>query len=186
MFIYTNNQCSDNFVELISNYFSYKINATTPLFDQIILSFKTKDRIIESFRTTQRKTPEDFIRCTLLPKETRICFVDNTYFSEMKAKRIYYIQPMSYHHHLSKEEIMERLRRLDIVLPPGIYDKLYTFPENISKNYKDYFQYKKNTDKLVAQKMMYHIKDFFHLIKVRPRTKRKVHFSRKFTHKFRS
>ena len=185
VFIYTNNQCADNFVELISNYFSYKINASPPLFDQIIRAFKSGNKIIEAFRTTHKKTPEDFIRCTLLPKTTKICFIDNTHFPEMEAKRIYYIQPMAYHHHLSKSDITDRLTSLNIPSLPNIYDKLITFPHEILTKYEDYFKLKKEIDDTVARKIMYHIKDFFRLVSVRRRTKKYHHFSRKFTRKFR-
>lgn len=192
IFVYTNNQCSYEFVELISNYFSYKLGIDDRcLFDQIIRSFKIGNDRIEMLRTTKNKTHADFIRCTLLPRNTQILFIDNSYFTDMKNGRIYYIQPLSYHHHLSKETIIGRLessRKCRIIpfyrdLLQEIYDNLYTFPESVNNNYKTYFEMKKKTDMMVARKMMYYIRDFFLLTRPKRRTKKQRPFSNRFTRK---
>ena len=192
IFVYTNNQCSDEFVELISNYFSYKLGIDEGrLFDQIIRSFKIGNKQIEMLRTTQQKTHADFIRCTLLPRNTQIFFIDNSYFPEMENGRIYYIQPQSYHHHLSKETIIGRLegsrscRSIPFYrdLLDEIYDDLYTFPENVNNKYKTYFAIKKKTYMMVARKMMYYIRDFFFLTRPKRRTKKRRPFSNRFTRK---
>lgn len=182
-FIYTNNKCSYEFVELISDYFSYKLGIDYGgLFDQIIRAFKVDNKIIEIMRTTKQKTHTDFIQCTLLPQKTKICFIDNTYFPDMENPRIYYIQPLSYHHHLSKEDIINRLPiYCDSITT--IYDDLHTFPDSIMSKYNDYLKMKKKTDALVARKMMYYIQDFFYLTTTKRRTKNKRHLSKRITRK---
>lgn len=188
LFIYTNNKCSYEFVELISKYFSYKLGITDgELFDQIIRSFKVNGKIVEVFRTTQNKTHDDFIRCTLIPPKTQICFIDNSYFNEMENKRVYYIQPMSYHHGIFKEEIIKRLTYFaNKPILDKLYDNLYAFPQDIFEKNKGYFETKKNIHKIVAQKIMYHIKDFFYLTRPRKKTKKLFYLSSRYTQKVRS
>ena len=167
IFIYTNNKCSYDFVELISKYFSYKLGiADNNLFDQIIRAFKVGNKIVEVSRTTQEKTHTDFIRCTLLPPKTQMCFIDNSYFPEMENKRIYYIQPLSYRHDLTKDEIINRLKKENQCKPSKIYstvdekflnrlyDKLYAFPRGIFEKHREYFETKHEINKLVSQKIM--------------------------------
>ena len=186
IFIYTNNQCSYDFVELISNYYSYKLGIENgELFDQIIRSFKVGGRTVEVARTTQQKTYTDFIRCTLLPPTTQIFFIDNSYFPDMEAKRIYYIQPQSYHHHLSKEEIIRRLdkRLISNLVLKNIYYDLTTFTKSNIEKHINYIEMKKNVDMFVAKKIMYHIKEFFHITRPRKDTKKNWHLSAKYTRK---
>ena len=186
VFIYTNNQSHYDIVGSISSYFSNKLG-TNDFFNKVIRSFKIGDRIVEINRTTRNKTHDDFIRCTLLPKRTQICFIDNSYFPEMENSRVYYIQPMSYHHHLSKEEIMRRLDCISLSSQERdrIYDRLITFPEATMKGHCDYLEMKKNMDKMVAKKMMYHIRDFFFLTHRRAKTKKRLGFFQRLTRKLR-
>jgi len=188
LFIYTNNQCSYEFVELISKYFSYKLGITDgELFDQIIRAFKVNGQIIEVFRTTQNKTHNDFIRCTLLPPKTQICFIDNSYFNEMENKRVYYIQPMSYHHGIHKEEIIKRLTHFaNKSILDKLYDDLYAFPQDIFEKNRAYFETKQKINKMVSKKIMYHIKDFFYLTQPRRKTKKMLYISSRYSRKVRS
>ena len=172
IYIYTNNQCSQLWTEMICNYFNYKLNIpeNTPLFDKLILAFKINDIPVELSRTTHDKTHSDFIRCTLLPKSTQICFIDNSYFPNMKNERVYYIQPRSYHHNLSFDEIIQRITNINL----GIEVDISSFTNVLKLNNRiaiEKRQYR-NYDIFVAQKMMYHIKDFFYLTKRKIRTKK--------------
>jgi hypothetical protein len=188
IFIYTNNKCLYDFVDLISNYFSYKLGILKNdpiLFDQIIRSFKINNKIIEINRTTRYKTYNDFIRCTSLPKNTRICFIDNNYFSFMKNSYVYYIQPLSYHHHLSKEQIIYRILNLGLEesVIQTIYNKLYTFNNTQIYKYYDYIHNKKNIDIFVYHKLIYHIKYFLYITRKHNKTKKKYKFISRFTRK---
>ena len=96
---------------MIVRYFNNKISSSqspSPLFDQIIYAFKINNIQIELNRTTTKKTHDDFIRCTMLPSTTSICFIDDFMYKDMKKERIYYIKPKAYRHHLSTDEIIIR------------------------------------------------------------------------------
>ena len=186
IYIYTNNQCSVEWTQLISKYFDYKLNLNAPLFDQIINAFKINDKRIELLRTSHDKIHNDFITCTLLPNITEICFVDNSYFDAMRNDYIYYIQPRSYYHHLSPKEIINRFINSNVGKSLSSANKVLFY-----KNLYDYFQrdvyYKQTanvskkieTDIYVAQKIMYHIKEFFFLAKRKKRTRKiKLYFGK--------
>jgi hypothetical protein len=175
VYIYTNNQCSQEWVKLITDYFHYKLNCQTVLFDQTICAFKINNRRVEFLRTTHSKTYDDFLKCTLLPKSTEICFVDNSYFVDMNTERVYYIKPRSYYHSLSTKDIVNRF--LQFYLPNsssvlenhGTNQQIETVLKHHFEQYGRVYDYlprylpHRELDILVAQKMMYHIKEFFYI-----------------------
>ena len=85
-----------------------------PLFNHTIGAFKIKNTIVEPKRTSNKKLYDDFIKCTLLPKSTEICFIDNSYHQDMVQDKIYYIQPRSYYHNLCLTEVINRFYNSDI------------------------------------------------------------------------
>lgn len=160
VFLYTNNQCSPEWVDLILRYFEQDM---PNLFDQTICAFKINQQRIERLRTTHAKTYGDLIKCTLLPKNSEICFVDNTFYPKMMHDRVYYIQPKSYYHGLSGQEIVYRFMtewKLFTVFDIG---KLFDF-SSLTKQPKDSL--------VVAQKIMYHLKEYFLLSSKSPKTKK--------------
>jgi hypothetical protein len=160
VFLYTNNQAhgSENsrWLHLIIQYFHERIDAQNPpLFDKIIAAFKINNRVVEPLRTTHDKIYSDFIRCTVVPKTAEICFIDNTYYDNMRNNRVYLIVPASYNHGLSKSTILSRLTNM----------KSYKLPDDFiqswfSTHYIGNLKRAKN-DLTVSQKLMYHIKEFF-------------------------
>ena len=170
IYIYTNNQAHPKWISMITNYFDHKLNLKNKkLFDKTIHAFKINDKRLELKRTTHKKTWSDFIKCTLLPINTEICFIDNTNFESMKKEKVYYIQPMSYFHHLSGEQIVNRFMHSKIA-------KNILKADSDKRNLKDFILSRKQnesslnekenntllrTNILVSQKIMYHIKDFF-------------------------
>jgi hypothetical protein len=174
LYIYTNNQCSVEWCKLIANYFSYKLDSDIELFDQIIYAFKINNEIVQIGRTAHNKKYNDFVRCSLLPPKTKICFVDNSYFCEMKNDMVYYIQPMSYFHNLSPGVIIDRYFNSPLSKDTAMFDTHYILYKNFLK--KDRFNYYSikdiSIDVIVAQKMMYHIREFFYLIQNNIRTKK--------------
>lgn len=127
IFLYTNNQGSSVWLDTIVDYFNEELTKKNNLpnfFDQVIQSFKIGTQKVELNRTTQMKTYNDLIRCTLLPNETEICFVDNSYYQYMKHPKVFYIQPRSYHHMMSKEDIQERFTFAET---SGILNDFYPF-----------------------------------------------------------
>ena len=181
--LYTNNQCSqpDNskWISLIITYITRRICNETmkmPLFDKIICAFKIDGQIIEPSRTTQNKTYNDLIKCTLLPKTAEICFIDNSYYKKMMNDRVYYIQPKSYQHSLSTDEIIERfisnwtLFKLDKTAESKLYD-LFLIHGRI-KPARSLNDNAINVDLIVSQKIMYYLKEFFLLTTKKQKTKK--------------
>ena len=180
IYIYTNNQCPPEWCKLIAKYFDYKLGCETELFDKIICAFKINNKIVEVGRTSHNKTYNDFIKCTILPKKTRLCFVDNSYFNEMVNDNVYYIQPKSYIHHLSSETILDRFLGSDLCKNSLIDTEQYLFSDYLYGQffkrgfYNNAHVTKKmlETDIIVAQKMMYYIKEFFYVANKKARTKK--------------
>ena len=94
--IYTNNNGPKFWVNLIKDYFEYKLNYK--LFDRIIRAFKINGEIIEPKRTSYEKKHSDFINCTRLPENTQICFLDDQKHIEMEHPNVFYINIEPYLH----------------------------------------------------------------------------------------
>ena len=188
IFLYTNNQSSNQWVNMICNYFNFKLNIIKPntLFDQIIYAFKINNKVVEQLRTSHKKKHSDFIKCTLMPNNTEICFIDNTYFNDMNNKRVYYIQPLSYQHNLHIKDIVSRLFNSDFnkYIPNTDTNRLI-FYNNLSSNRYDYnegsFNKLLDTNIIVSQKIMYYIKDFFLITNKKNKTKKKIYSLNKYT-----
>jgi hypothetical protein len=175
---------------MISNYFDYKLKTDSPLFDQIICAFKINNKVVEINRTTHNKTYNDFIKCTILPKKTKICFIDNTYFYEMKGDRVYYIQPRSYIHNITVDIIIERFLTSSIYKEYIHGSQNFLLADFLYKQFlkKDFISVIPPQDNLIsnitiAQKMMYHIKDFFYLSQKKIKTRKIKYSLGKFTRK---
>ena len=178
LYIYTNNQCSINWITLITNYFNYKLKLENQLFDKTIYAFKIDNRRIEPFRTSHSKTSVDLINCTMMPRNTEVCFIDNSNFSEMKTDKVYYIQPMSFIHGLSTKQIIERFASSklcsDLKGCNEITSFLYFFFGNKNSIHEaNNSLEKQEKDILVAQKIMFHIKEFFIVTEIAQKTRRK-------------
>jgi hypothetical protein len=196
LYVYTNNRAGKVWTHSIVNYFNRKISKRNNLFDQIIYAFKINNVHIELGRTTHKKTHDDFIRCTLLPKTTTICFIDDVNYKDMQKERIYYIKPKKYQHHVSSNEIINRF----------IYSKfgeLMLRTDSMKHAFKrDYIEKAMNigayhtdsrvtndvleNDILVSQKIMYHIKEYFLLTNKKTKTCKRKYPSFRFTRKHQS
>jgi hypothetical protein len=179
LYIYTNNRCRPPWVSFIARYFEYKMNINEDLFDKIISAFKINNKVIEVNRTSRKKTYSDFISCTVLPKTTEICFIDNTYYNEMLNEKVYYIQPRAYIHDLTIKQIIERFIHSDIskefIDEMENANRLRSYLNDwfLSNDSIDVVELEKTTiDFLVAQKMMYHIKEYFYLTNRKDKTRK--------------
>jgi hypothetical protein len=160
VYVYTNNQVSKNWSKMIVNYLENR-NKVMGLFNQIVHSFKIRKRQVEQRRTTHRKTPDDFIRCSLLPRNAEMCFVDNAYYKEMYHDKIYYIKPKSYFHGLKTENIVKRL--MDSCILKTKNDSFFTsyfLDKNLITHYKK-SKLDIDEDTYVSSKILHHIQDFF-------------------------
>ena len=169
IFLYTNNQCPKEWVDFILHYFEDKLN-TPGFFDKVVYAFKINNKIIEPLRTSHSKIYSDLIRCTLMPKNSEFCFIDNTYHKRMDHDRIYYIQPKSYEHGLLPKDIINRFfqKWQFFSLPTELEQNLnYLFSNIIIKKGCTVQE-----SILVSQKIMYHLKEYFLLSIKKPKTKK--------------
>ena len=165
MMIYTNNTGSKEWASKIIAYFEEKINEK--LIDQLIAAFKVNGKVIEICRTTHDKTHNDLIKCSKLPINSEICFIDDTYYPEMANDNVYYIHIKPYYHDIPFEEIVKRFIKSKIV--DEIIEKEYEHFEkymltNLKKqNYKytEKDEKEDNIDKIIGKYLISHLHIFF-------------------------
>jgi len=193
VYVYTNNQGPASWVLSITDYFNHRMKRKGKIFDHVIHAFKVNNRQIEPKRTSHNKTLDDFINCTLLPKRTAICFLDDMNYDDMKKERIYYIKPKAYRHSLSTYDIIDRF----------LYSKLSEVifaNDNLMSLFKEDFigrcqsakllttnrtahRMNYREDILITQKIMYHVREFFLLSKKKSYTKKRNPLRMRFTRK---
>jgi len=168
MMIYTNNSGPKEWAHHIIDYFSKKINYK--LFDQLISAFKINGKVVEVCRTTHDKTYNDFIKCTKLPINAEICFLDDTFYPEMANDNIYYINVKPYYHDLKFEYMLDKFSKSDIgkkiinnddsfIKIMNEHIKLYKY-DCIDKQPNEY-----EMDKIVGKQIVKHLQEFFNKTK---------------------
>jgi hypothetical protein len=173
LMIYTNNQGPIEWANFIMKYFEEKINYK--IFDQIIAAFKVQGKRVELCRTTHMKTHSDLIKCTKLPEETQICFLDDVFYPDMSNEKIYYINVKPYTHDLDFNEMISRFLNSDI-LGAGVDDPTYCreFILEFMKRYNYIYVGKsaetQNVDKIVSKKILHHLHLFFKMKPIGPHT----------------
>jgi hypothetical protein len=95
----------------------------------------------------------------------------------MNVERVYYVQPLSYHHSLSIEEMIQRFQNLGIIDGNKIQIEAW-FYQNLSNNPKTKFMH--DVDIAISKRLMYLIKDFFSMTIRKKRTSR-VRFNKQKT-----
>jgi hypothetical protein len=145
------------------NYFENKIDYK--IFDQIIGAFKIQGKRVELCRTTHMKTHNDFIKCTKVPENTQICFLDDVFYPGMSNEKIYYINIKPYIHDLDFNEMITRFLESDLEIK--IEDQLYfrDYILTFMKKY-NYIYIKKNIevqniDVILSKKILQHLHLFF-------------------------
>ena len=167
IFIYTNNQCSADWVSMISNYLETKVKTSSHnksnhvLFDKMICAFKINNKQIEPNRTGHSKKIDDFIRCSLVSENADICFVDDIEYPAMKSAKVYYISPRPYIHTLSTTTIIKRVTQAAWIQRGLLSNESF---------WRDWFHihiYNRRTgsaelelDLQVSQKIIYHLREF--------------------------
>jgi hypothetical protein len=168
MMIYTNNSGPKEWAHHIIDYFSKKINYK--LFDQLISAFKINGKVVEVCRTTHDKTYNDFIKCTKLPVNAEICFLDDTFYPEMANDNIYYINVKPYYYDLQFEYMLDKFSKSDIgkkiinndenfIKIMNEHIKLYKY-DCIDKESNEY-----EMDKIVGKQIVKHLQEFFNKTK---------------------
>lgn len=163
--IYTNNMGPPEWVHFIKNYIHEKLEYN--LFDQVIGAFKVNGKIIEICRTTNEKNKDDFIRCTKLPENIEICFIDNEYHENMNQDDIYYIKVNTYIHTLMPNIMIDRFisSQVSKALVQN-NDDLIEFNKFITAYMKRYSGIIKTKDeyeidKIVSKQLMVLLQSFF-------------------------
>jgi len=181
VYLYTNNQCGKEWVDQIVAYINKKIGATKPLFDDVIYAFKIKNQIVDMRRTTNNKTHEDLIKCTMMKDDTtEICFIDDKKYMRMYGERVYYIQPRPYIHPLSKQDIIGRaMENVPVSVAPFGKDVLYKalhaccriFPTDGKRNLA--------SDIEITKKIMYYVREYLYFYKTGMSYKQQTQKNRK-------
>ena len=174
LMIYTNNQGPIEWAKYIIKYFENKINYK--IFDQIIGAFKIQGKRVEVCRTTHMKTHKDLIKCTKIPEDTQICFLDDVYYPDMSNEKIYYINLKPYVHDLGFDDMITRLLKSDILSPEdptSCRAFMMTFLKKLNYIYVSKTAETQQIDKILSKKILQHLQIFFKMKPIGPDTYKK-------------
>ena len=104
--IYTNNSGPNYWVDMIISYINTKLEYK--LFDRVIRSFKINGITVEPSRTSYGKSYKDLLRCSNLPVNSKICFIDDKFHIEMENANVMYIFIHPYTYNLAYDEIYKK------------------------------------------------------------------------------
>jgi hypothetical protein len=175
MMIYTNNQGPIEWSNFIISYFENKIKFK--LIDQIVAAFKVNGKRVEICRTSHNKSHKDFIKCTKIPENAEICFIDDSFYPEMANDNIYYINIKPYYYDLKFEYMLMKFKESEI--GKKIIGNDSDFNEtmlNEIKRYK-YSVIEKDLkefeiDKILGKQIITHLQDFFNKNKTKTISRR--------------
>lgn len=163
--IYTNNQGPKEWCEAISKYFDRKIGHK--IFDNIIAAFKVNGKRVELCRTSHDKSVGDLIKCTKIPIDTKICFLDDQFHPYMKHSNVYYINVKPYEYNYDFEEMAQKYYDKYFTKLNNKYTKK-TFIETIVNEMNQYnFTLIQKTkrdleiDIIISKRILSHLKIFF-------------------------
>ncbi len=162
--IYTNNTGPKSWADFIIGYFENKTDCK--IIDQVIAAFKINGKNIEICRTTHNKTHEDLIRCTKIPPNTEICYLDDTFYPEMANDNIYYINIKPYYYDLQFEYMLDKFLESNICRQ--MVNNETEFKEIMLKHIKMY-KYKcinkdldeYSIDTILGKQILNHLHEFF-------------------------
>jgi hypothetical protein len=158
---------------MISDYVNLKIGHK--VFDHIIAAYKIRGKQIEPKRTSHDKSVTDLVRCTNIPTNAEICFIDDLYHPLMDKDNVYYINIKPYRVSMPFDEMVNRyyeavlakttIKKSDFVNNMISYMKQYNYMV-VNKSEEE-----KNVDTIVSKKLLANLDDF--LKKDRPPNTRK-------------
>jgi hypothetical protein len=185
--IYTNNQGAKDWVKMISEYFDYKLGYK--VFDNIIAAYKINGKQIEPNRTSHEKSVTDLIRCTDIPADSEICFIDDLYHNLMDKDNVMYIQVKPYHFSLSYADMATRYYQLVLNKNNKATineDNFVTFIVSHMQEYNyrviNKSSLEEKTDRIVSKKLLSHLEDFLkhdRLSNTRKKRERRIKTMRK-------
>ena len=158
--IYTNNTGERKWAEHIKGYFEHKLNSK--IFEQIIAAFKINGKIVEINRTSHEKSVDDFFRCTKLPSDIEICFIDDLFHPKMNNDNVYYIHVKEYKHLLPATEMLNRYLNSSLSSDIKNKEEFKQFTMfNLKYKIVEKDKHEHEIDIIVSKKMLEHIKEFF-------------------------
>jgi len=182
MMIYTNNNGPREWCNHILNYFDNKIDYK--LIDHVIAAFKINGKTIEMCRTSYNKSHKDLIKCTKIPSNAEICFLDDTFYPEMANENVYYINVKPYYYDLDFNYMIEKFRESNIGKKIINDDEL--FEEKIMKHIKLYkYNYINKDlddyeiDKIIGKQIIIHLHEFFNKTKKNKSIKNRTKMNKK-------
>tara|TARA_B100000900_G_scaffold61011_1_gene46445 strand:- start:1634 stop:2422 length:789 start_codon:yes stop_codon:yes gene_type:complete len=184
--IYTNNNGPNEWANIIKRYLNHIVKYE--LFDNIIRAFKINGKQIEICRTSYGKSYKDFISCTKLPTNTKVCFIDDIYHEEMIHDNVFYINIEPYHHNEDYMKLCEFFYRRHHTLFFGLSLEKYkkyifnnTYNHNLNHLNKSSLQ--KNIEYLLTGEILKMINEFFKDSTSKKTCKNKTYISKNKTKK---
>lgn len=166
--IYTNNTGPKEWADNILKYFERKIKYK--LFDQIVAAYKINGKQIELCRTTHNKTHSDFIKCTKIPENADICFIDDVFHDGMSNEKITYINIKPYFHDISFTKMINKFINSAIGKKLLTQNNLnYKIFSDEMKELIDLYKYdiilknknEHNVDEILGKRIILHLHNFF-------------------------
>jgi len=181
--IYTNNQGPKSWAEKIGYYFDHKIGKK--IFDQIIAAFKVHGKVVEICRTSHDKSVKDLLKCTRIPSETQICFLDDQYHPLMKHSNVYYINVKPYTYNMKFQDMAERYYdKMNIQGNKDMFMKsIVGYMKQFSFTFVAKDEIEEKVDEVISKKIILHLEDFFNNHN-KKRTRRNRHKKNKTRKKF--
>lgn len=164
--IFTNNT-NKQWIELIKEYFHYRLKYK--LFDKIIAGFRDYGNQVEICRSSHDKSHKDFINCSKLPLNTKICFLDDLEHHQMENPNVLYIHIKPYLHHekfIKMANIFYKQNKsIFFKNNNNTYQDYSKYIINSTKKYKlEYFKkssIEKNIDYMLSDQIIKEINRFF-------------------------
>ena len=160
--IYTNNQGPRSWTENIAAYFSHILGEK--VFDDIILAFKVRGKTVEICRTSHDKSVKDLVNCTKIPKETKVCFLDDQFHPEMEHDNVFYINVKPYTANIPFKEMSERYyakySQPDID-PDTFHKKIVAHMNRYNFTVVKKSHEAKKVDRVISKQIVIYLEEFF-------------------------
>lgn len=160
--IYTNNQGPRSWTENIAAYFSHILGEK--VFDDIILAFKVKGKTVELCRTSHDKSVKDLVNCTKIPKDTKVCFLDDQFHPEMEHDNVFYINVKPYTANLPFKEMSERYYAKYThpdIKPDVFHTKIIEHMKRYNFTVVTKSEESKKVDRVISKQIVIYLEEFF-------------------------
>lgn len=152
--IFTNNTAPDEWCAMIRDYIHYKLGYR--LFDQIIRAFKINGKTVEICRTSQSKSYKDFINCSHLPQNTRVCFFDDIMHHNMRHPNVDYIKLEPYYYKCDFREMATKFYKINEM-------SIFKNTNKTSSDFCDYIkEYSEKSNSYFKREKVFRLSDEIH------------------------